>query len=182
MEQSIVFDEKEIQVMVERALKDVFKTMLSVDIELKECITPEDDGDNQSPLSKCDGALVIGNVGFVGLVSGMVYIAMTDQLARQVSMRMLGMSAAELGTGHDLVNDVIGELANMSSGAFKNQLCDRGYSCRLSIPSIIRGKYLVVEGSTAQFRQIYVFSYGDEVLTFELLMKMDENGGDDGKL
>jgi len=182
MEESKPFNADEIRFMVEHALKDVFKTMLSIDLELKEFTTMKEGENARSPLSKCDGALVIGNVGFVGRVSGMVYTAMTDGLARKVAMEMLGMSNSELGEEHDLVNDVIGELTNMSAGAFKNQLCDRGLACRLSIPSIIRGKYFVVEGSSAEFRQIYVFGCGEELLTFELLMKRDEEGGDDGQL
>ena len=165
---------------VERALKDVFSTMLSTEISLKECITIIGGESARSPLSQCDGPLVIGNVGFVGAVSGMVYTAMTEPLARRIAMTMLGMSEEELVEEYDLVNDVIGELTNMSSGAFKNQLCDRGFQCRLSIPSIIRGKYLVVEASAAEFRQIYVFSHGDDLLTFELLMKNDDT--DDGHL
>jgi len=178
--ESMVFNEEEVKCMVERALKDVFSTMLSMEISLKECITNVGGESARSPLSQCDGPLVIGNVGFVGAVSGMVYTAMTEPLARRIAMTMLGMSEEELVEEYDLVNDVIGELTNMSSGAFKNQLCDRGFQCRLSIPSIIRGKYLVVEASAAEFRQIYVFANGDDLLTFELLMKNDDT--DDGHL
>jgi chemotaxis protein CheX len=176
------FNKEEIRGMVNKSVVDVFKTMLSMDLKLSPQATDSGEDTYDSPLSRSEGALIVGNVGFVGVVSGMVYIAMTESFARKVAMEMLGMSDSEIGAGHDLVNDVIGELTNMSSGGFKNQLCDKGFSCRLSIPSIIRGKYFVVEGTGAQFRQIYIFSNGDDLLTFELFMKMEEDSDDDGKL
>ena len=56
--ESMLFNEEEVKCMVERALKDVFSTMLSMEITLKECITIIGGESARSPLSQCDGPLV----------------------------------------------------------------------------------------------------------------------------
>lgn len=164
------FPDSEVEAMVVKGLKDVFKTMLQVSITLDDCHRVDSQG-GTSPLSKLDDTLVVGNVGFVGSISGMVYIAMPEKLGREIAKRMLGMDEADLDGEHEMVNDVIGEITNMSVGAYKNQMADKGYPCRLTIPSIIRGKYFVVESADAAFRQIYTFSFKDHIFTFELIMK-----------
>ena len=171
-----------IEGLVTRAVKDVTSTMLDLEaiLDFHRRILQGDI--SESPLSQSDDGIVFGNVGFVGIASGMVYFGMTTKTAQRIAARMLDMSLEEVSDGHALVNDVIGELTNMTAGAFKNQLCDRGYNCRLSIPSIIRGKYFVVEGDEAELREIFVYKVGEETVVFELFMKIDKDGEDDGRL
>lgn len=167
--------------MVSHAVKDVAKTMLRMEAELvgHKRVLKGDVSD--SPLEALESGIIFGNVGFVGILSGMVYFGMTQDSAQRIAAEMLGMSLEEVSDGHGLVNDVIGELCNMTAGAFKNQLCDRGYNCRLSIPSIIRGKYFVVEGDEAELREVYTFKIGAELVVFEVFMKVDKNSDDDGR-
>lgn len=166
-----------IESMVQKGLKDVFKTMLQSDIVLQSSADLGNSSESASPLSQLDDTLVVGNVGFVGKVSGMVYLAMPERVALSITTRMLGMDASDLDGEYEMINDVIGEITNMSAGAYKNQMADMGYPCRLTIPSIIRGKYFVVEAAKASFRQIYVFKYEGKLISFELIMK--ENGAAD---
>lgn len=160
-----------IQQMVIRGLSDVFSTMLNRPLKFVSANSYGEDQDGSDVFRNCDEALVVGNVGFVGDISGMVYLAMPERASIAIAKRMLGMAEEELTSEHEMVNDVIGELTNMSAGGFKNQLCDAGFGCRLTIPSIIRGKYFVVEAAKTSFRQLFVFRYEDFPITVELLMK-----------
>jgi len=171
MSNSLAFPDSEVEEMVVSGLGDVFKTMLQSTVALESCKRIEPGGDSSSPLSQLDDTLVVGNVGFVGTISGMVYIATPEKLAKEIAKRMLGMDEADIDGEHEMINDVIGEITNMSVGAYKNQMADKGYPCRLTIPSIIRGKYFVVESADAAFRQIYSFTFKDLPFTFELIMK-----------
>lgn len=167
--------------MVSRAVSDVAKTMLRMEAQLIDHKKVLKGDVSSSPLDEQESGIVFGNVGFVGIVSGMVYFGMAQASAQRIAASMLDMSLEEVSDGHALVNDVIGELSNMTAGAFKNQLCDRGYNCRLSIPSIIRGKYFVVEGDEAELREVFTFKISEEVVVFEIFMKLDSNSQDDGK-
>lgn len=161
--------EKQIEGMITRGVSDVFTTMLNLTFELTGVQDPNKEGGKHSAFQNCDDVLVVGNVGFVGEVSGMVYLAMSEKFSKFISSTMLGLE--ELEVDHEMVNDVIGELANMSAGAFKNQLADAGYACRLTIPSIIRGKYFVIEAADTTYRRIFKFGYGKDFVVFEVLMK-----------
>jgi CheY-specific phosphatase CheX len=56
---------------------------------------------------------------------------------------MLGMPVEELGAAE--VNDVVGELSNMIGGNFKSRLNDAGFSCSLSVPTVVRGDHLQID-------------------------------------
>jgi chemotaxis protein CheX len=163
-----------IQEMVIHGLTDVFSTMLNVQLAFESARGFSENESGSDTFRNLDETLVVGNVGFVGDISGMVYLAMPERASLAIAQRMLGMEPEELIGEHEMVNDVIGELTNMSAGGFKNQLCDAGYGCRLTIPSIIRGKYFVIEAAKTSFRQLFVFSYQSFPVTVELLMKETE--------
>ena len=84
------------------------------------------------------------------------------------------MSEQEVaGLGDDAVNDAIGELTNMIVGSFKNGLCDAGYSCKLTIPSILRGRNFCIEPIGSAERNVYSFDCGGHRLVADILMKVD---------
>lgn len=165
-----------VQRMVVQGLTDVFKTMINVSLDFESATTFDENSVSADIFRNLDEQLVVGNVGFVGDVSGMVYLAMPQRVSHAIAMKILGMDEDDLKGEHEMVNDVIGELTNMSAGAFKNQMADLGYPCRLTIPSIIRGKYFVVEAARTSFRQLFLFRFKGQPLTLELLMK--ESGQD----
>lgn len=163
-----------IQQMVIRGLSDVFSTMLSIQLEFESVVTFDETTEGADIFKDFDETLVVGNVGFVGDMSGMVYLSMPERVSKAIAKIMLGMDDEDLEGEHEMVNDVIGELTNMSAGAFKNQMSDAGFPCRLTIPSIIRGKYFVVEAAKTSFRQFFVFKYRNLPITVELLMKQTD--------
>jgi len=75
-----------------------------------------------------DGQQVVGTVGFIGDISGLIYLYLDAPFADEVAGHMLGMTLAELAeAGDEVVNDAVGELTNMTVGTFKNQLADKGF-------------------------------------------------------
>ena len=40
---------------------------------------------------------------------------------------------------------VVGEITNMTVGTFKNGICDLGFQCKVTLPTVLRGSQLQVE-------------------------------------
>jgi chemotaxis protein CheX len=158
---------------ISRAVQDVFKTMLGLPAAISDSSPPADN--NGRSLEIC-GQQVVGTVGFIGDISGLIYLYFSNDFAREVASKMLGMSNEELDeAGDEVVNDTVGELTNMTVGAFKNQLCDQGFPCKLTIPSILRGSNFSIEPVSSAIRRIYYFDIGGKHrLVADLLMKVGE--------
>jgi CheY-specific phosphatase CheX len=101
-------------------------------------------GDESAPdTTELEG--IAGAIGLSGKVSGIVYTAFSDDLARMVAGKIMGGEA-----GEQEMCDVVGELTNMITGNLKSRLCDMGFNCSLSIPSVVAGKKIRVRANTAQ--------------------------------
>lgn len=120
---------------VTTAVKSVFQTMLSMPLEVEAPRSVE-----HLPA----GPHIIGTVGFAGAAMGNVSLMVSPEFAREMSAAMLGMTVAEVG-GDEEVHDVIGEVCNMVAGDLKSRLCDAGFACSLSIPSIAYGEHFRTE-------------------------------------
>ncbi len=159
---------------ISRAVQDVFKTMLNRTATLavaSEAITA---GDGRVP-THIHGPHVVGNVGFVGNIVGLVYVYLETGFANEVASHILGMNAMELANaGDDVVNDVVGELTNMTVGGFKNQLADKGFPCRLTIPSILRGDNFKIDATSTATRRIFKFQVDQSTVLVDLLMQNEE--------
>jgi chemotaxis protein CheX len=161
---------------ITRAVHDVFKTMFGLSSSLI------DSAESNGPVAAEDetgvlieGQLVVGTVGFIGDISGLIYLYLSADCANRLSGHLLGMSPEELAEcGDEVVNDAVGEITNMTVGTFKNQLCDQGFPCKLTIPSILRGSNFSIEPITSATRRIYRFRIGDHVLVADLLMKLGD--------
>ena len=75
-----------------------------------------------------DEAHVAGVVGFIGKLSGVVYVYTTQSFARRITATLLGLKNSEVEEG-EMVNDAMGEMANMLVGQMKSRLTDRGIPC-----------------------------------------------------
>ncbi|MBL9201895.1 MAG: chemotaxis protein CheX [Opitutaceae bacterium] len=113
---------------------------------------------------------VAAAVGFTGEANGMVYVHISSAFARSLACRMLGLTDAEIESD-DMVNDVVGEFANMIVGAVKSRLCDSGHRCVLTIPTVMRGPRFQAEATGGVERRTFHFRCGDDALSVELLMK-----------
>lgn len=158
---------------INRAVQDVFKTMLGRTATLNNASDAANaDGTPWEHPVHINGQQVVGTVGFIGDISGLIYLYLDADFANEVASHMLSMTLAELQeAGDEVVNDAVGELTNMTVGTFKNQLADKGFPCRLTIPSILRGSNFSIEPISSATRRIYRFTIGTSTLVVDLLMK-----------
>ncbi len=158
---------------INRAVQDVFKTMLSKAATMNNSSDVANaDGTPWEHPVQINGQQVVGTVGFIGDISGLIYLYLEASFANEVASHMLGMTNDELTeAGDEVVNDAVGELTNMTVGTFKNQLADKGFPCRLTIPSILRGSNFSIEPVSSATRRIYRFNVGAHNLVVDLLMK-----------
>lgn len=115
---------------------------------------------------------VIGSVGFNGNINGIVNLCIPDSFAQTVSAQILGMTLAEVTeSGDEVVRDVIGEITNMTVGGFKNALCDLGFPCRLTLPTVVRGDDLKIASLSGIERHIFQFDCSGHRLIADIQMK-----------
>ena len=143
------------------AAQEVFDTMLSMQLT------------EQDSLTLADGNRIVGSVSLAGSVSGTVNIHVSDAFASQITANMLGMELDEIDSDEE-VHDVIGELSNMIGGDLKSRLCEAGFVCELSIPSITSGKDFNIESKGWAVKEIVSFHYQDHIALIEAFIK---NGG-----
>ena len=123
-----------------------------------------------SPLTPDPDGQIIGSVGFIGEATGIIYLYAGMGFARVITSRLLGFPESEVDPG-EMVTDAIGELSNMVVGYVKSRLCDRGLSCTLTIPSVVRGQQLSVQGSAEVTRRVIGFRNCKHHLVAEVLLK-----------
>jgi chemotaxis protein CheX len=163
---------------ITRAVSEVFTTMLGQNPGFIQAAVGTD-GLAWPPLFGTEGSAhvphVVGTVGFIGEVNGLIYLYLPDVFARIVTGKLLGLDPKEIAAlGEEGVNDAIGEITNMTVGVFKNSLCDSGYSCRLTIPSILRGSNFHVEPISSATRRTYYFDCAGHRIVADILMKFGE--------
>jgi chemotaxis protein CheX len=151
-----------------RAIGSVFKTMASQEVAfVQKSDTPE-------PLPPESPRQIIGSVGFVGDASGLIYLCLTEDFAADLTGRILGMTPAEVAEGGaEVITDAIGEVTNMSVGGFKNTLCDLGHTCKLTLPTIVRGHHIKIAAIKSATRHIFHFDCAGHRLTADIQMKQE---------
>ena len=140
------------------ATQEVFDTMLSMDLT------------EQEHKDFAEASRIVGSVSLAGSVSGTVNIHVSDIFAAQITSNMLGMEMDEIDSDEE-VHDVIGELSNMIGGDLKSRLCDAGFTCELSIPSITSGKDFRIESKGWAVNEIVYFQYQEHIALIEAFIK-----------
>jgi chemotaxis protein CheX len=160
---------------INRAISDVFKTMLGrVPRFVGMTEMSRQDDMSPPPAGPANGmtAFVVGTVGFLGDINGLIYLYLDENFARLSTCHLLGMTEAEvMEAGDEVINDAIGEITNMTVGSFKNGLCDAGYPCMLTIPSILRGSNFSIEPISKTTRFIYHFESTGHKVAVNILLK-----------
>lgn len=121
---------------INRYVPEVIQTMVGL------TATPGQGIENYPQPSKLKG--VTGAISLSGKVNGIVYTAYSESLSKHVAEKILGGSV-----GDQDISDVVAELTNMITGKLKSTLCDMGYNCALSIPSVMRGDEITVSAKNA---------------------------------
>ncbi len=142
------------------ATQEVFETMLSMELGENGGIEALPGGMGQ----------VVGSVSMAGTVSGTVNIYVSDAFAKVITADMLGMEMEEVESEEE-VHVVVGELSNMIGGDLKSRLCDAGFECSLSIPSITSGKDFQIESKGWAVNEQVFFEYQDHIALIEAFLK-----------
>lgn len=156
-------DSLDLEMFVTTAVEDVFDTMLSMEVSK---IPPDDALPNGGPQ-------IVGTVSVAGAILGNVNVHFSNQFACVITAAMLGMSIDDIESNEE-VHDVIGELCNMVGGNLKSRLCDSGFTCELSIPSITAGNDFRIESKGWQRHERYGFKNHHNSAMVEVFMKHGE--------
>ena len=171
MSKLIDIPEEELVGMMMSSVTDVFSTMLSLQVDLDKHESSMPTEEHVTPAySSGGGEMIAANIGFSGKIYGMVYLCMDASLAKALTKQMLGMDDVD-DNDHETINDALGELANMTVGGFKNQLSHKGYSCQLTIPSILRGSGFTVESTSQSQRETFVFDTEGQRFVADLFIR-----------
>lgn len=146
--------------LLRAAVVEVFGTMVGLQVQ------PEPPN---SPIQN-EGATVAGTVGFIGRLTGVVYLYASTSFAVRLTEKLLGLEGDGID-GDEMVNDSMGELANMVVGHLKSRLCDRGNSCVMTVPSIVRGTNFQIEPMSNSVRRVFSFRSHEHQLLVEIMLK-----------
>lgn len=157
-----------IQESIVRAIQNVCRTMLH-----EECKLVGKTNDD-SFVSLGGSTHVLGSVGFVGEINGIVFLGLTEDFGCHAAEIILGMTRAEvLADGSEALKDVIGEITNMTVGGFKNALCDIGFPCKLTLPTIVHGEKLSVAAIKMATRHVFHFECGPHRIIADIQIKAE---------
>ena len=173
MSKLIDIPEEELVGMMMSSVQDVFSTMLSLEVDLDKHESSMPTEEHVTPAYNADSEMIAANIGFSGKIFGMVYLCMDTELAKRLTMQLLGMDEVD-DNDHETINDALGELANMTVGGFKNQLSHKGYSCQLTIPSILRGTSFTVESTSQSQRETFYFDSEGSSFVADLFIRKGE--------
>lgn len=154
-------DRLDLKGFVANSVRGVFQTMLSMSL------SPSDPPSRET---LADGRHIVGTVGFAGTVMGNVNLFVSLEFAREMTAAMLGISPEEVG-GEEEVKDVVGEVCNMVGGDLKSRLCDAGFPCSLTIPTITCGEHFQIESKGWVRQERLGFQNGRHPTLLEVYVK-----------
>ncbi len=143
------------------ATRSVFHTMLSMEVNIG----------NAEPGMELSGSKIVGCVSFTGDVIGSICIHVSRQFAKIMTAAMLGMEPDEVEDDEE-INDVIGEVSNMIGGDLKSKLCDAGFPCVLSIPSVTTGSDFQIESKGWMRHEKITFGQQEQLSLVEVFVKV----------
>ena len=145
-----------LKMFIDDAVITVFDTMLAMELY------PSDHGAHFKP----NAEQVIGMVGLAGGVTAVICLRVTETFAHCLTEAMMGLGPDASLTGSD-INDVIGELTNITAGKLKSCFRIPGQPCSLSLPTIVRGRSIDMESMSGTERHSFTFHHGDEPVVVE---------------
>lgn len=140
-----------------KGTRDVFSTMLMVDLESEDIIINQR-GNIDSNLTSM--------IGLGGGIRGVLAIHCPAVVAKAITGSFLGMDVEELD---DDVKDAIGEIANMVAGNLKVAYSSIDVQIELAIPTSIVGESFNVCGSAKAQRVIVPLKMAGDRFWIELM-------------
>jgi chemotaxis protein CheX len=157
-------DQEHVVGVVSRAAKDVFSTMLGLNIEVGETFIENG--------SSTESQKVVALIGLAGQWIGTGVISCTPDFACKIASLML---MAEYPVVNEDVLDAIAEMANMIFGNVKTELEEHLGGLGLSIPTVIFGQNFATRSVGQQAWTVFPLKAGtDEIeLKFCLMPNRD---------
>jgi chemotaxis protein CheX len=175
VQEKLPFSPQELEGMVIEAVSKYFDTMISLPIQYENSrpgLGYDELEGPPPPVLPSRKTVIVGMVGFVGAMNGVINLYLEEDLAVKLTGSFLGMNEEEVAAeGPEVIHDALGEMANMIVGTFKNTVSDKGFQCRMTVPSILRGTNFTIETPSTVFRQIYSFKIVDAPFIADLTMK-----------
>jgi chemotaxis protein CheX len=137
--------------------KDVFSTMLMVDLENEVVIE-----NKRCPIQ----SNMTSMIGLGGEIRGLLAIHCPASVAKAITGAFLGLVVEDLD---DDVKDAIGEIANMVAGNLKVSYAKINIKIELAIPTSIIGESFHVSGVADANRIIVPLKMADEIFWVELM-------------
>lgn len=144
-----------------RCSKDVFSTMLMVELEVEDG-AEQKKAEIQSNISSL--------IGLGGDVQGLLAVHCPLTVATAITSTFLGMDIEEID---DDVKDAIGEVANMVAGNLKRSFAAVDVKIDLAIPTSVVGDSFHVCGAAGSIRCIVPFGMGEQIFWVELMYIMN---------
>lgn len=175
VQEKLPFSQQELEGMIIEAVSKYFDTMISLPIQYENSrpgLGYDELEGPPPPVLPSRKTVIVGMVGFVGAMNGVINLYLEEDLAMRLTGSFLGMTEEEVAAeGPEVIHDALGEMANMIVGTFKNTVSDKGFQCRMTVPSILRGTNFTIETPSTVFRQIYSFKIVDAPFIADLTMK-----------
>ncbi len=140
--------------------KDVFSTMLMVDLEHGEPIV----GSDFKVESNLTSMLGLGKD-----IKGMLAVHCPEIAAKAITGSFLGLEVAEL---NEDVKDAVGEVANMVAGYLKIFFQEYDKNIELAIPTTIIGKSFSIAGMSNGTRVVVPFTM--DTVSFSVELKYED--------
>lgn len=137
--------------------KDVFSTMLMVDLEPGAVVL------QQKVAIKSN---ITSMIGLGGGLKGLLAVHCPQIVATNITSTFLGMDVEEID---DDVKDAIGEIANMVAGNLKISCANADVNIELAIPTSIVGESFYVSGIADATRLVVPFFMEQECFWIELM-------------
>jgi len=155
------FEEKDLAGYVIHATKEVFNTMVMMEVA--------DSYPLQEPVTHFHCS-VTSMVGLAGTYTGILSVHCPQTLAMKITANMLGMDVTEM---NEDVSDALGEIANMLGGYVKQVLSKGGLDINLSIPTVISGEEYTLNAMADSDCVIIPFIYEGERFLVGLKLKKE---------
>lgn len=161
VEEATHLNEDEMARHVIDATKEVFSTMIMMDLEA--CF-PLVESVNTFHCS------ISGMVGMAGTYTGILAIHCPRSFAMKITSNMLGMDVDEVGED---VTDALGEIANMLGGYVKMVLSKGGMDINLSIPTVISGEEYTINAMSDSDCVAVPFTHEEDTFVVSLKLRKE---------
>ena len=152
-------DQEQIVSIVGRAAKDVFGTMLGLEIELGQSFKEQS--------SPPESQKVVALIGLAGQWIGTGVIGCSPEFACRIASLML---MAEYQAVNEDVLDAMAEMANMIFGSVKTELEEHLGALGLSIPTVIFGRNFATRSVGQQAWTVFPLKAGTDEMELKFCL------------